>query len=148
MNEDDNQLRVAQLILGYTPISCTFQVPNCVIKARDPCLHRISIVVEGFLLPEGASLPEGVPLVGSSSSRPVVKEEEEKTEKEEEVVELGSSEDKFEVFNRAQSSEDPSGDLGDPNYTEVDFPSAKTPFEEDMGIQRRQKTNLLDLIES
>ena len=49
-------------------------------------LHRISVVVEGFLLLEGASLPEGVPLVGSSSSHPMVKEEEEKTEKEEEVV--------------------------------------------------------------
>ena len=89
MNKDDNQLRAAHLILGYTPLSHTFQVPKCVIKARDPCIHRINIAVEGFLLPEGASLLEGVPLVDSSSSRPVVKEKEEKTEKEEEVIELG-----------------------------------------------------------
>ena len=41
------------------------------------------------MLPEGASLPEGISLVDSSSSRLVVKEEEEKIEKEEEVVELG-----------------------------------------------------------
>ena len=99
MNEDDNQLRAARLILGYTPISRAFQVSKCVIKARDPRLHRISVVVEGFLLPKGTLLPEGVPLVGSSSSHPVVKEEEEKTKREEEVIELDSSEDEFEVFN-------------------------------------------------
>ena len=134
MNEDDNQLRAAHLILGYTPISRAFQAPKCVIKARDPCLHRISVAIEVFLLPEGASVSEGIPLVGFSSSRPVVKEEEENTEKEEVVVELGSFEDQFEVFNRAQSSEFPFGDLGDLNYTEADFPSTETPFEEDMGI--------------
>ena len=125
------------------PLSRAFQVPKCVIKARNPRLHRISVAVEGFLLPKGASLPEGIPLDGSSSSRLVVKEGEEKTEKEEEVIELGSFEDEFEVFNRAQSFEDPSGDLGDPNYTEANFPSAETPFEEDMGIQRRQKKKKL-----
>ena len=143
VNEDDNQLRAAHLILGHTPISSAFQAPKCVIKARDPRLHRISVAVEGFLLPEGASVPEGIPLVGSSSSRPVVEEGEGKTEEAEEIVEVGSSEDEFEVFNRAQSFEDPSGDLGDPNYTEANFPSAETPFEEDMGIQRRQKKKKL-----
>ena len=101
MNEDDNQLKAAHLILGYMPISRAFQVPKCVIKAHDPRLHKISVVVESFLLPEDASIPEGVPLVGSSSSHLVVKEEEEGTEKEEGVVELSSSEDEFEVFNRA-----------------------------------------------
>ena len=53
------------------------------------------------MLPEGASIPEGIPLVGSFSSHPMVEEENEKIEKEEKVVELGSSEDEFEVFNRA-----------------------------------------------
>ena len=99
VNEDDNQLRAAHLIQGYTPISRAFQVPKCVIKARDPRLQKINVAVEGFLLFKGASLPEGIPLVGSFSSHPVVEEEEEKTEKEEEVIELGSSEDEFEVFN-------------------------------------------------
>ena len=99
MNEDDNHLRAAHLILGYTPISRAFQAPKCVIKAYDPRLHRINVAVEGFLLPKGASFLEGVPLVGSSSSCLMVKEEEEKTEKEEEVVKLGLSEDEFEVFN-------------------------------------------------
>ena len=62
-------------------------------------LQRICVAIEGFLLPEDASIPEGVPLVGSSSSRPVVEEEDKRAEKEEEVVELGLSEDEFEVFN-------------------------------------------------
>ena len=104
--------------------------------------------MEVFLLPEGASILEGVPSVGPSSSRPVVEEEDEKAEKEEEVVELGSSKDKFEVFNQAQSSESPFGDLDDPNSTEVDFLFLDIPFKEDIGIQRRQKTSLLDLIKS
>ena len=136
------------LILGYTPISHAFQAPKYVIKVSDPRLHRINVVVEGFLLLKGASILEGVPLVGSSSSRPVVEEEDKKAEKEEEVVELGSFEDEFEVFNRAQSSEGPFGDLGDLNYTEADFPFSETPLEEDRGIQMKQKTSLLNLIES
>ena len=136
------------LILGYVPISCTFQAPKYVIKVRNPRLHRINVVVEGFLLLKGASIPEGVPLVGSSSSHPVVEEKDKKAVKEEEVVQLGSFKDEFEVFNRAQSSEGPFGDLGDLNYTEVDFPFLKTPLEEDMGIQMKQKTSLLNLIES
>ena len=59
VNEKDGQLRAAHLILGIRPISCVFQAPKCVIKAHDPCLHRISVAVEGFLLPKGAPIPEG-----------------------------------------------------------------------------------------
>ena len=40
---DEGQLRVAYLILGYKPISSDFQTSKCVIRARDPCLHRISV---------------------------------------------------------------------------------------------------------
>ena len=98
VNEDNNQLKAAHLILGYTPISRAFQAPKCVIKAHNPCLHRICVAVEGFLLPEGASIPEGIPLVSPSSSRPVVEEKDEKAKKKEEVVELGLSEEEFEVF--------------------------------------------------
>ena len=87
-------------------------------------------------------------MVGSSSFRPVVEEEDKRAKKEEEVVELGLSEDKFEVFNRAQSSKGPFGDLGDQNCIEADFSFSETPLEEDMGIQRKQKSSLLDLIES
>ncbi|XP_065633419.1 uncharacterized protein LOC136069141 [Quercus suber] len=82
--------------------------------------------------------PKGVPLVGSSS-RPQVKEEEESTEKEEKIVELVSSEDEFEVFNQASPSEAP---------VKADISFADTLLEEDMGIQRKKHTSLLELIES
>ena len=93
----DGQLRAAHLILGYTLISSSFQVPKCVIKAKDPRLHRISIAVHGFLLPEGdlvpkgtfttQPIPKGVPRVAfplqytsgkATSSQPIPKGEEEK----------------------------------------------------------------------
>ena len=69
INEVDGQLRVAHLILGYTPISCTFQAPRCVIKAKDPQFHRISVAYEGFVVPEGIPLPENTPF---TQSLPVV----------------------------------------------------------------------------
>ena len=59
VNEDDRQLQAAHLILGITPISHAFQAPKCVIKAHVPRLRRISVDVEGFLLPEGAPILEG-----------------------------------------------------------------------------------------
>ena len=100
MNKDDNQLREAHLILGYMPISHAFQAPKCVIKAYNPRLRRICVADKGFLLLEGVSILEGVPLVGPSSSYPVIEEEDEfEVEKKEEVVELDSSEDEFEVFD-------------------------------------------------
>ena len=52
------------------------------------------------------------------------------------------------LSDRAQSSKGPFGDLGNPDCTEADFSFSETPLEEDMGIQRKQKTSLLDLIES
>ena len=78
VNEADGQLRAAHLILGYTLISRAFQAPKCVIKAKDPQLHRISVPYEGFVVPEGIPIPKGTPLtqplfvaipsVGASSS--------------------------------------------------------------------------------
>ena len=35
----DGQLRAAHLILGYKPLSSSFQASKCQIKARDPRLH-------------------------------------------------------------------------------------------------------------
>ena len=127
VNEDD-QLRAAHLILGYKPISSSFQVPKCVIKARDPYLQRISVVVPGFLLPEGIPVPEGtfstqpilegtlstqpilkdVPKVAfplqhstreATSSQPIHKEKKEKEEKEKDIVDISDSEDLYEVFD-------------------------------------------------
>ena len=116
VNEADGQLRVAHLILGYTPISRAFQAPKCVIKARDPRLHRISVAYEGFVVLEGIPILEGTPLtqplfvaissVGTFSSQPVPQEEEEEEEKEEEgFVDLTNSLDEFEAFNQPPSPE-------------------------------------------
>ena len=67
----DGQLRAAHLILDYIPISKSFQALRCVIKAKDPRLHRISVAAPGFLIsgpiPKGTlttdPIPEGIPKV-------------------------------------------------------------------------------------
>ena len=94
VNEANGQLRATHLILGYTPISRTFQAPKCMIKANDPRLHHISFAYEGFVVLEGIPIPEGTlltqpffvatPSIGASSSQPVLQKEEEEEEKEEE----------------------------------------------------------------
>ena len=115
VNEANNQLRAAHVILGYKPISLGFQAPKCVIKAKDPRLHRISVAYKGFVVPEGVPIPEGtpftqplfvgIPSIGASPSQPIVKEEEEEEEEKEkekeseEIVDLSDSQDEFEVFN-------------------------------------------------
>ena len=117
MNEANGQLQAVHLILASTPISLTFQAPKCVIRAKDPHLHRISVAYEEFVVPEGVPIPKGTSLaqplfmgilsVEASPSQPIVKEEEEEEEKEEEVkekepgeiVDLSDSQDEFEVFN-------------------------------------------------
>ena len=67
----EGQLRAPHLILDYIPIYKSFQVPRCVIKARNLCLHRISVAAPSFLttgpIPEGTlttnPIPEGIPRV-------------------------------------------------------------------------------------
>ena len=145
VNEADGQLRAAHLILGYTPFSFAFQAPKCVIRARDPRLHHISIAYKGFVIPEGIPLPKDTsrtkPLfvaaisIGASSSQPVLREEEveekeedeEEEEEEEEVVELSDSSDKFGIFDQPIRSEE---DL------------------DEMGIQRKPQRSLMELIEN
>ena len=110
---------MAHIILGYKLISSSFQALKCVIRAKYPCLHHISVAVPSFLLPEGALVPEGtfstqpvresdlfiqsilegIPRVdlpfqhtagASSTSKPTDKEE---------VVKVLEFEDEFEAFN-------------------------------------------------
>ena len=167
VNEDDGQLRATHLILGITPISRAFQAPKCVIKAHDPRLRRISVVVEGFLFPEGVlipegtfstqpilfpgpttegtrsstSIPEGIPKVGASSSQQftgIATSSRTKDSKEEEVVEVTDSEDEFEVFNKDLSLETSVTDLN-PHFS---------PIIDEMGFQRKPKSSLLELIEN
>ena len=133
VNEVDGQLRAVHLILGYTPISRAFQAPRCVIKARDPWLHCISVAYEGFMVPKGILIPEGTPfthplpvatlLARISSSPPVFQEEEEGEE--EGFVDLADSLDEFEVFNQ---------------------PSSPKSLPEEMGIQRKPHKSLMELI--
>ena len=111
VNEANGQLRAAHLILGYKPISRVFQAPRCVIRAKDHRLHRISVVYEGFIVPEGIPLPRNTPLTqplpvatlsaGVPSPSPIlqVEEEEEEEQKEEGFVDLTKSTDEFEIFN-------------------------------------------------
>ena len=61
VNKANSQLRAAHLILGYMPISRTFQAPRCVIRAKDPRLHLISVAYEEFVVPEGIPLPTSTP---------------------------------------------------------------------------------------
>ena len=82
----DEQLRAAHLTLGYTPISSSFQAHKCVIKARDPHLYQINVVVPGVLgflvtnpISEGMQQVE-LPLLRTAEevttpSQPTIKEE-------------------------------------------------------------------------
>ena len=139
VNEADDQLRVAHLILRYTPISRAFQAPRCVIRAKDPRLHLINVAYEGFVVPEGVPLPTSIPftqplLVATLSARvpspsPIlqVEEEEEEEQEEEGFVDLTESTDKFEVFNQ---------------------PSSPKNLPNEMGIQRKPQRSPQELLES
>ena len=90
VNEAGGQLRATHLILGYKPISRAFQAPRCVIRAKDPRFHRISVAYEGFMVPEGVSLPINTPFTqplpvatlsaGIPSPSPILQVEEEEEE--------------------------------------------------------------------
>ena len=121
MNEAENQVRAVHKILGYNPIQKSFSALKYMIKAKDPRLHRITIVEHRFLLPEGSPVPEGVSLAGPSSSHQAVKAEGGRVESVEQVAELGQSEDEFGVFDQVNLFKDPSSDLGDPSLIEVDL---------------------------
>ena len=107
VNELDGQLRATHLILGYTPISRAFQAPRCVIRAKDPRLHRISVAYEGFVVLEGIPIPRYSPFTqslpvatlsaGAPSPSPILQvEEEEEVEQEEEgFVDLTESTDNY-----------------------------------------------------
>ena len=139
VNPSDGQLRAAHLILGYNPISHSFQAPSCVIKAKDPRFRRISVAYEGFVVPQGVPLPRYLPLAepllvaslaeAAPSSPPVfqVEEEEEAEQEEEGFVDLTLATDDYEVFNQST-------------------PSPNTP--EDIGIQRKPQRSLQELLES
>ena len=124
VNEADGQLRAAYLILGYMPISRAFQAPRCVIRAKDPQLHRINVAYEGFVVPEGVPLPTSTPFTqplpvatfsaGVPSPSPILQggEEEEEEQEEEGFVDLTESVDEFEVFNQLSSPKNLPNEMG------------------------------------
>ena len=60
---------------------------------------------------------------------------------------LGLSEEEFGAFDQADPSEDPSGDLGDPDLSETELLSVGTSSRAEMGLKRKPPTSLFDLIE-
>ena len=105
------------------------------IIANRPRLPKITVVE--FLIFEGSSVPEGIPLVYLSPSYQAAEDE----------GELGQSEEGFGVFDLADQSEDPSGDLGDPALFEAELLSVGTSSRAEMGLKRKPLTSLFDLIE-
>ena len=171
---DDGQLRAAHLILGYNPISSSFQAPKCVIRAKDPRLHCISVTALGFLLLEGPPIPEGtflthpilrddlvsklisegIPRVvfpsqrttgASASSQPTHKEEKEKEIAD--VLEL-DLEDLYEIFNQSHSLTTLTGVLGQSSSPQSSCFEGAALLLDEMRIQCRTKSSLLDLIKS
>ena len=177
---EDGQLRVAHLILGYKPISPSFQTSKCMIRARDPRLHRISVASPGFLLPEGVPVPEGTLLThpilkddlvsqsilegilkvvfpslrttgASASSQPTHKEEGEgDEEREKEIVDVleSDSKDLYEIFNQSHSPATSTGVLSQSSSPQPSRFEGAALLLDEMGIQRKPKSSLLDLIES
>ena len=107
------------------------------ISANNPRLPKITIVEHEFLISEGSPVPEGIPLVGSSISHQAAEDE----------GDLGLSEEGFGAFDQANPSEDPSGDLGDPDLSEAELLSVGTSSRAEMGLKRKPPTSLFDLIE-
>ena len=60
---------------------------------------------------------------------------------------LGPFEEGFGAFDQADPFEDPSGDLGDPDLSEVELLSVGTSSRAEMGLKRKPPTSLFDLIE-
>ena len=137
VNDEDGQVRVAHKILGYDPIQKSFANPKHVISANNPRLPKITVVENRFLIFEGSLVPEGIPLVGSSSSYQAAEDE----------GDLGLSEEGFGAFDQADPSEDPSGDLGDPGLSVAELLSVGTSSRAEMGLKRKPPTSLFDLIE-
>ncbi|XP_065633163.1 uncharacterized protein LOC136069030 [Quercus suber] len=160
VNPSDSQLRAAHLILKYKPASTAFQAPKCVIKAKDPRLHRISVVFEGFIVLEGDPIPEGEPFtepspeatlsIGASSSRSIPQkvgeEDREKENEEEEEEEEGEEEEE-----EKEEEDIPGGLVELPDSADefevFDHPQSLEATSKKMVIQRRSQRSLKEVIE-
>ena len=133
VNEGNHQVRAAHKILGYDPIQKSFAAPKYVIKAKDPRLQKITVAEHGFFFP------------GGSSAQQAVETEERRDEGEEQVIVLDQSEEEFDTFEQLDPSEDPFGDIGNPNLSKADLQG--TSSQADMGFKRKPSASLRDLLE-
>ena len=107
------------------------------VSANHPQLRKITVVKQGFLISERSPIPEGIPLVDSSSSHQAAEDD----------GNLGLSEEGFGAFDQADPSEDPSDDLSDPDLSKAKLLSVGTSSRAEMGLKRKPPTSLFDLIE-
>ena len=107
------------------------------ISASRPRLPKITVVKTGFLISEVPSVSESIPLVGPSSSHQIAEDE----------GEIDQPEEGFGVFDLANQSEDPSGDIGDSALSEAELSSVGTSSQAEMGLKRKPPTTLLKLLE-
>ena len=97
----NGQLRATHIILGYDPISSSFQAPKYMIKAKDPRLQQSNIAILGFLTstsPKGTQLAE-LPFQGNAEEEvilPVLKEMAK-------AVEISYFEEEFKIFDQLQT---------------------------------------------
>lgn len=82
---------MAHVILGYKPISTSFQAPKYVIKAKDSRLHKINVAASRFL----AALHLKVPIELSYHLSAVSRAPEDEIM----VVEVSNSEEDFRAFD-------------------------------------------------
>ena len=144
----DGQLRAAHIILGYDPISSSFQAPKYVIKVKDPPLHQINITISSFL---AGSTPKGTQLVElpfqrtaeeeATLSQPIPKETAN-------VVEVSDSKEEFEVFNQLQSPKPSDVDVSHLPSAQVSNVQEAPSIPNAMVLQHKAKTSFLDLLES
>ena len=133
VNEGNHQVRAAHKILGYDPIQKSFAALKYVIKAKDHRLQKITVAEHGFFFP------------GGSSAQQAVETEERRDEGEEQVIVLDQSEEEFDTFEQLDPPEDPFGDIGNPNLSEVDLQGTSSQI--DMGFKRKPSASLCDLLE-
>ena len=133
VNEGDHQVRATHKILRYDSIQKSFVASKYVIKAKNPRLQKITVAEHGFFFP------------GGSSAQHTVATEEGRDEGEEQVIDLDQSEDEFDAFEQLDPSDDPFGDISNPNLSEADLQGISS--QADMGFKRKPSASLRDLLE-
>ena len=143
-------MRAAHVILGYKPISSSFQSPKNVIKAKDPRLHQINVAMPGFLT---GPPPEGTHQVELPNQRATEEEviSSDSTQEEEatsvfEVVDL--EEEDFEIFDQPHPTESPSNTSRPLPSAQINSNQKPADIPEAMVLQHKKNTSLLELLES